>query len=167
MGGEAVLIGGDNLPSTVGVGLTDLPNIRRPVAPPPSSSITEPSSAYYKLEMIIKFILEIYILKALLKHNPCIFWIQKTPSLHFCNLSLVKWTWELQITDHHNQVYPVIQQFHYKIRILDFYQHNTNLCVLDTLIVFRNTSNPSLKFDKFSQFWLKHYPNTTQSRNVL
>ena len=101
-----------------------------------------------QLEIIIKFILEIYILKALLKHNPCIFWIQKTPSLHFCNLVLVKWKWELQIMDLQDQVYPAIQQFHYKIRILDFYRHNTNLCVLDTLIVFRNTSNPFLKFDK-------------------
>ena len=53
--------------------------------------------------------------------------------------------------DLQDQVYPAIQQSHCKIRILDFYRHNTNLCVLDTLIVFRNTSNPSLKFDKFSQ----------------
>ena len=40
-----VVIGGDNLPSPVGIGLTDLPNIRgasRPPAPGPrSSGITE------------------------------------------------------------------------------------------------------------------------------
>ena len=71
--------------------------------------------------------------------------------------------------DLQDQVYPAIQQFHYKIRILDFYRHNTNLCVLDTLIVFRNTSNPSLKFDKFSQvkILIKTLPKYYQSRNVL
>ena len=123
-----------------------------------------PHQVIMQLEMIIKFILGIYILKALLKHNPCIFWIQKTPSLHFCNLFLVKWKWELQIMDLQDQVYPAIQQSHCKIRILDFYRHNTNLCVLDTLIVFRNTSNPFLKLDNFSQVKIliktlpKYYP---------
>ena len=98
-----------------------------------------------------KSILGIYILKALLKHNPCIFWIQRTPSLHFCNLFLVKWMWELQIVDPQDQVYPAIQRFHYKIQTLLFCRRNTNLCVLDTLSFSRNISNPSLKFDKFSQ----------------
>ena len=98
-----------------------------------------------------KSILGIYILKALLKHNPCIFWIQRTPSSHFCNLFLVKWMWELQIMDPQDQVYPAIQRFHYKIQILLFCRRNTNLCVLDTLSFSRNISNPSLKFDKFSQ----------------
>ena len=101
--------------------------------------------------MIIKFLLGIYILKALLKHNPCIFWIPRTPSSHFCNLFWVKWMWEFQIMDRQDQVYPVIQRFHYKIRILDFYRHNTNLGVLDTLFFSRNISSPSLKFYKFSQ----------------
>ena len=32
--GVPVVIGGDNLPSPVGIGLSDLTNIGRPVAPP-------------------------------------------------------------------------------------------------------------------------------------
>ena len=37
--GGAVVISGDNLPSPVGIGLTDPPNIGGPVAPPPGSGI--------------------------------------------------------------------------------------------------------------------------------
>ena len=41
--GVPVAIGGDNLPSPVGIGLTDLPNIGRASGPPdpPGSGITE------------------------------------------------------------------------------------------------------------------------------
>ena len=34
-----VVIGGDNLPSPVGIGFTDLTNIRGPVAPPVPASL--------------------------------------------------------------------------------------------------------------------------------
>ena len=41
--GVPIVIGGDNLPFTVGIGLTDLPNIGGPVAPPglPGSGTAE------------------------------------------------------------------------------------------------------------------------------
>ena len=56
IGGWPVVIGGDNLPSPVGIGLTDLPNIGGPSGPPgplvpaslykiPSESKTEKDSS--------------------------------------------------------------------------------------------------------------------------
>ena len=47
--GVPVVIGEDNLPSPVGIGFTDLPNIGGPVAPlaPPGSAITVSEFSYY------------------------------------------------------------------------------------------------------------------------
>ena len=44
--GVAVVIGGDNLPSPIGTGLTDLPNIGRPVAPLAPLAPPVPASLY-------------------------------------------------------------------------------------------------------------------------
>ena len=55
MGGP-VVIGGDNLPSPVGIGLTDLPNIGGASGPPgpPGSGTTESRTTEMLLESIVR-----------------------------------------------------------------------------------------------------------------
>ena len=58
MGGPGA-IGGDNLPSPVEIGLTDLPNIRGPVTPlaPPVPAPLDTMSVFSKMtENIINFV---------------------------------------------------------------------------------------------------------------
>ena len=51
--GVPVVIGGDNLPNPVEIGLTDLPNIGRPVAPlaPPVPASLRTYVSKYRMEM--------------------------------------------------------------------------------------------------------------------
>ena len=51
--GGPVVIGGDNLPSPVGIGLTDLPNIGGPLAPPVPASL--PKLTQGRLGVLAKY----------------------------------------------------------------------------------------------------------------